>query len=29
LVSIIVFNQKIIFGKKNKSHTIVEDSKSK
>jgi hypothetical protein len=29
LVSIIVFNQKIIFAKKNKPHKIVEDSKSK
>jgi chloramphenicol-sensitive protein RarD len=28
LVSIIIFNKKIIFGKKNKSHAIVEDSKS-
>jgi chloramphenicol-sensitive protein RarD len=28
LLSIIVFNKKIIFGKKNKSHSIVEDSKS-
>jgi chloramphenicol-sensitive protein RarD len=28
LVSIVIFNQKIIFAKKNKSKTIVEDSKS-
>jgi chloramphenicol-sensitive protein RarD len=28
LVSIIVFNQKIIFAKKNKSHVIVQDLKS-
>jgi chloramphenicol-sensitive protein RarD len=28
LISIIIFNKKVIFGKKNKSNTIVEDSKS-
>lgn len=28
LISIIIFNKKIIFGKKNKSHAIIEDSKS-